>query len=435
MPDSYEEIIVTHAPHFSDLSLYHKGQSREIRRVPGVPHVLLQKLVPSVFSLEAKKAVPLAGIDEVRNALHQVFDTRLKEKGIKTSWVYASNGLSVITEEKMSPLEVVVKSRHVGSPKHQYLNMEEFPTREGARIASGSLIKPYVRFDWRNPLPTEDACMPDGLANEFIDCVTAKKTALNAFFILQEVLKEVEFELVDICFFMNEAGDVICGEVSTDNTRINYIGSDPILKSLFSERDLQARLWQAKILLHQLQHRAAPPLRLILSGPFCTGKTTLIQKITEAFGIPKLIDESTRPMRKGEFPEFPYKFISVENFLDRKEAGAYHEWVFFGGNYYGVPREKLGVHRWSMDLLSASWAQYQGHVEGVIGIFISPPSEAELIRRATLRGDSLDGIAKRVASAKTESSDGYPHILGGEKSVEEKFEAIKRIMYAYMASN
>lgn len=63
--------------------------------------------------------------------------------------------------------------------------------------------------------------------------------------------------------------------------------------------------------------RAARRYKIILSGPFCTGKTSLIQMIQERWKIDKIVDDTTRTMRNGEREGFPYHFISEKDFLSR----------------------------------------------------------------------------------------------------------------------
>lgn len=153
-------------------------------------------------------------------------------------------------KEKVAPIEVVVKGALVGSPKHLYKGIGDFATRSGEVLGVGAQHPPYVRFDWRNPLPDQDACMPPGLADYFIDTRQAEITALTAFKALKTFLNPFCLNLLDICFFMNEAGDCICAEVSTDNSQIIYTGNDDGVAALFSTKDKEAMLMKARKILN-----------------------------------------------------------------------------------------------------------------------------------------------------------------------------------------
>jgi phosphoribosylaminoimidazole-succinocarboxamide synthase len=118
---------------------------------------------------------------------------------------------------------VVVKSRHVGTPKHIYKGLETMPTRNGQRILNGSEHTPYVRFDWRNPLPQRDECMPLDLADYFIDTQEAKTTALAAFGKLRDYMVERGLHLIDICLFITADGREIFSEISPDCMRFEFL--------------------------------------------------------------------------------------------------------------------------------------------------------------------------------------------------------------------
>lgn len=117
----------------------------------------------------------------------------------------------------------------------------------------GAQHPPYVRFDWRNQLPEQDVCMPTALAHFFIDTKEAERNAIQAFKILKTYLNFFQLDLLDICFFMNETGDCICGEVSTDNSQIIYKGNDPALVKLFSIKDKESMLEKAQKVLELIK--------------------------------------------------------------------------------------------------------------------------------------------------------------------------------------
>lgn len=226
------------------MNLYFEGGSRKLWDIGNGE--LKCQLKPTIFSFAKKAHIELAGIDEQRVRINEIFCRVLEENGVKTCLIRTEFPYIIMKKEKVANIEVIVKTALVGTPKHIYKNIENTPTRFGKPLAIGERHKPYVRFDWRNPLPFDDMCMSDTFADDYINAKQAKKTALKAYDVLQKFLLERNFDLIDICFFMNVEGDTICGEVSTDNTQIRYKGKDPRLIELFSSREKKDMILKAK---------------------------------------------------------------------------------------------------------------------------------------------------------------------------------------------
>jgi phosphoribosylaminoimidazole-succinocarboxamide synthase len=244
-------ILDNEGPNFASLPTFFEGNSRILKQ-SSANDLLLEKLKPTIFSHVANGPILLPGIDIPRRMLSTFFCSLLEAKGLKTATICSKHDLSLIRKEKVAPIEVVVKSAFVGSPKHLYLGLDTKVGRDGTQLHVGARHAPYVRFDWRNPLPTPDCCMPEAFADRFIDTKRAKETALSAFHALKMALVVHDFDLLDICFFMNEAGDTLCGEISTDNSQIVYTGCDPALVALFANREKENMLLKAQTLVQIL---------------------------------------------------------------------------------------------------------------------------------------------------------------------------------------
>ena len=118
-----------------------------------------------------------------------------------------------------------------------------------------------------------------------------------------------------------------------------------------------------------------------------------------------------------------YFFRSPEQFAAGIEAGEFLEHAGFLGRSYGTPRapveQALAAGR---DVLFD--IEWQGHrllkaamPEDVVGIFLLPPSLAELERRLRGRGtDPEDEIARRMVASRTEMAhwDEFDHVLVNE---------------------
>ncbi|OGL94674.1 hypothetical protein A2348_03615 [Candidatus Uhrbacteria bacterium RIFOXYB12_FULL_58_10] len=231
---THEEIIRMFVPVFDELKPFFEGDSRILKVIPDHPDLLLSRLKPTIFSMRANGVVPLSGIDLRRATLDGIFSGILRAAGIQTSTLAVLDAYVLMKKESVPPIEIVVKGAFIGSPKHIYKRMLETPTRFGNALTAGERHEPYVRFDWRNPLPDEDLCMPEGLADLFIDVTMAKRTALAAFQALRFHLRAHQLDLLDICFFMSTDGMTVCAETSTDNTNIVYSGIDVDVREVFS---------------------------------------------------------------------------------------------------------------------------------------------------------------------------------------------------------
>jgi len=218
---------------FASLSLFFEGNSRIIKQLSDGR--LICRLKPTIFSWEDGGYIYVPGIDAIRLKLNAILCDVLHKNGVKTSTIDTLEEYIIMEKYEIPPIEVVVKGSFIGSPKHIYKSIEKSQTRFKSFIPHKH--NPYVRFDWRNPLPLDDQCMPEELANYFIDVEEAKKTALSSFHILQSYYLNYDLDLLDICFFMNTKGNVICAEVSTDNCRLAYVGENIDVHRVMNGKD------------------------------------------------------------------------------------------------------------------------------------------------------------------------------------------------------
>ncbi|WP_394129259.1 guanylate kinase [Shewanella maritima] len=150
----------------------------------------------------------------------------------------------------------------------------------------------------------------------------------------------------------------------------------------------------------------------IVSAPSGAGKSSLISALLKDNPQDKQVSVShtTRQPRPGEENAKHYHFVSVEEFKSLIAENAFFEWAEVFGNYYGTSRK---VIEQTLDkgidvFLDIDWQggeQVKKLMPEAIGIFILPPSKAELASRLTGRGqDSQEVIDKRMAQAVSEMS-------------------------------
>ncbi len=147
----------------------------------------------------------------------------------------------------------------------------------------------------------------------------------------------------------------------------------------------------------------------IVAAPSGTGKTTLVRLLLENDpGIRLSISYTTRAPRAGEADGREYHFVGVPDFLTKIGTGDFLEWAEVHGNYYGTSRTWIEAEMAAGRdvLLEIDWQgaqQVRKIFPAAIGVFILPPSLAELERRLSGRGtDSAETIARRMAAARDE---------------------------------
>ena len=151
---------------------------------------------------------------------------------------------------------------------------------------------------------------------------------------------------------------------------------------------------------------------LVLSSPSGAGKTAIARHLLgKDDQLTLSVSVTTRPMRNGETDGVDYSFVDAARFERMVAEGAFIEHATVFGNSYGTPRgpveDELAAGR---DILfDVDWQGAQilrNRMAGDhVGVFILPPSMAELERRLSARGqDSPEVVAARMARAVNEIS-------------------------------
>ncbi len=178
---------------------------------------------------------------------------------------------------------------------------------------------------------------------------------------------------------------------------------------------------------------------IVISAPSGTGKTTLCKELLMRFSdMSYSVSFTTRAQRGGEVKGVDYTYISVEEFLERKEKGEWVEWAEVHGNYYGTSRRLLD---WELDagkdvLLDIDVqgaVQVMEKMPDCVTIFIAPPSLEELKRRLVGRGtDADEDVKKRLANAVEElaKKDLYRHIIVNDDLEQAKKDICDLVIQA-----
>lgn len=221
---------------WDELVLLSKGESKEIRIVD--QDFVMVRMIPSLYSFTKNRAAMIEGTDELRLRAFELLASVLRTSGVLVAAVHFGDDFYVTRRMKrgeldyVPPIEVIVKARHVGTPKHSLYNIDGHSARNGNNVQADRAHDPYVRFDYTNPLHDADGnrlrdeCIPEGLANRYIDARAAEQTAISAFCGLFAFLSARGIRLDDICFKIDHTGRVVFGELSPDCMRSVWVGAE-----------------------------------------------------------------------------------------------------------------------------------------------------------------------------------------------------------------
>jgi guanylate kinase len=99
----------------------------------------------------------------------------------------------------------------------------------------------------------------------------------------------------------------------------------------------EARVWRSR--LHVRQSTGGAGTLFLLDGASCSGKSTLVDRLTADHGFLELVPRySTRERRTDDQRRREYIFVSNDAFRERAAAGAFIEYKDFQfGMSYGLP--------------------------------------------------------------------------------------------------
>jgi guanylate kinase len=152
-------------------------------------------------------------------------------------------------------------------------------------------------------------------------------------------------------------------------------------------------------------------LLYIVSAPSGAGKSTLVRAvIAEDPRLVLSISYTTRAPRPGEQNGLEYHFVDRVTFGRMLEASEFLESAEVHGNLYATSQKQISDALASGRdvVLEIDWQgaeQVRRAFQDAVGIFILPPSMAELRRRLVSRGQDPEAVIRqRLAAAADEIS-------------------------------
>lgn len=146
----------------------------------------------------------------------------------------------------------------------------------------------------------------------------------------------------------------------------------------------------------------------IVIGPPAAGKSTLVDRLVkEVPGIAVAVGYTSRPMRAGEEPGRPYKFVTPEWFESKLAHGEFSEHVIYDGHHYGLDKYELESKLAMGDVLvvleKSGTAQVMEKYPAAMRVFLLPPSMTELRGRMAGRELSEQAIENRLQRVTSET--------------------------------
>jgi guanylate kinase len=148
----------------------------------------------------------------------------------------------------------------------------------------------------------------------------------------------------------------------------------------------------------------------VVSAPSGAGKTSLTQSALGSLGDLSLsVSCTTRPPRVGEVDGRDYFFVDRAEFERRRDGGEFVEWACVFDHSYATPRAPLDAAvaagrdvLLDVDIQGARSIK-RAYPEDAVGIFVVPPSLADLEARLRARGtDSEAQVRRRLDRARLE---------------------------------
>lgn len=175
-------------------------------------------------------------------------------------------------------------------------------------------------------------------------------------------------------------------------------------------------------------------LLIVLSGPSGVGKGTVRKMLfkDKSLNLAFSISMTTRGPRKKEQDGVDYFFVTKEEFEQRLKEDKFLEHVQFVGNYYGTPKDYVEELRnqgknvfLEIEVEGAKQVMEKCKDEGVVSIFLLPPSLEELERRIRGRKSETESvIQERLLKARREINlkSNYQYVVLNESLNKAKIE-------------
>ena len=172
-------------------------------------------------------------------------------------------------------------------------------------------------------------------------------------------------------------------------------------------------------------------MNYVIIGKSGSGKSKIVDVLTENFKFSKIVTNTTRPIREGEKQGVDYNFISKEEFDKMLENDEFAEYFVAGNGWcYGTSKSDLEGDDKLIILTPSGLRQLKEKDVKFKSIYVVASDKKRYIRQI-MRGDDIKEIARRSETDKVDFDgvkDEVDYIVYNDTSIEDTIFSILSLM-------
>lgn len=136
-------------------------------------------------------------------------------------------------------------------------------------------------------------------------------------------------------------------------------------------------------------------MKIVVLGKSGSGKTTVVDIITENFRYDKVVTNTSRPMREGEVDGVDYNFLTDNEFDNLIEKGEFVEYFIAGNGWkYGTSKKSLEEDDIFIILTPSGLEKLKEGKYDTVSIYVDVDDKTRYIRQLE-RGDDIKEVCRR----------------------------------------
>lgn len=138
---------------------------------------------------------------------------------------------------------------------------------------------------------------------------------------------------------------------------------------------------------------------LVMIGASASGKTEIAKILISKYAFNKMVTYTTRPIRENEVHGVDYHFVSMEDFMLKKENNFFLETSLYSTNYYGTAFKDAEINKVLIVDPAGANNIYKKKMKSVVFCYLETDEDVRE-KRMYLRGDDPFDIKKRINTDK-----------------------------------